>query len=141
MEALLKPLQNDATSGTGKTLTVPDPARMVQFLIRVKGTPMGGEITFECCPMGAAPYLSSGIAWRVMKTLPVPTDIFAVAEYYAGKVSGMFRARISTSYRWRWHSDRMALRWCANRKHQSGIGAGRPLTALRLEEQKRNAVA
>jgi len=51
METLLSPLQLDATSGGGKTLTVPDPARMVRFSIRSKGTPMGGEITFECCPM------------------------------------------------------------------------------------------
>ena len=50
MEAQLDPLHNEATSGTGKTLTVPDPARMVRFIMRVKGTPMGGEITFECCP-------------------------------------------------------------------------------------------
>jgi hypothetical protein len=53
MEALLKPLKLDATSGEGKILTVPDPARMVRFLIKglpTGGTPMGGEITFECCP-------------------------------------------------------------------------------------------
>ena len=31
-----------------------------------------------------------------MKTVPVPTDIGVVTGYYAGKVSGMFRARIST---------------------------------------------
>jgi hypothetical protein len=98
MEAQLDPLQSEATSGAGRTLTVPDPARMVRFLIRVKGTPMGGEITFECCPMDAVPKVSSGIAWRAMKTLPVPTDIFAVAQYYAGKVSGMFRARIPTPF-------------------------------------------
>ena len=57
---------------------------------------MGGEITFECCPMDAVPKVSSGIAWRAMKTVPVPHDIFSPAQYYAGKVSGMFRARIST---------------------------------------------
>ena len=51
MEAQLKPLQVDATRGDGRTLTVPDPERMVRFMIRCKGTPMGGEITFECCPM------------------------------------------------------------------------------------------
>jgi hypothetical protein len=96
MEAQLTPLQLDATSGAGRTLIVPDPARMVRFIIRVKGTPMGGEITFECCPMDAAPKVSSGMVWRAMKTLPVPTDIFAVAQYCAGPASGMFRARIST---------------------------------------------
>jgi hypothetical protein len=37
MEAQLKPLQNEATSGAGKTLTVPDPERIVWFLIRSKG--------------------------------------------------------------------------------------------------------
>jgi hypothetical protein len=96
MEALLKPLHNDATSGTGKILTVPDPERIVRFIIRSKGPVTGGEITFECCPMDAVPKVSSGIAWRAIKTVPVPHDIFSPAQYYAGKVSGMFRARIST---------------------------------------------
>jgi hypothetical protein len=95
MEALLKPLQSDATSGDGKMLTVPAPERIVRFLIRSKGTPMGGEITFECCPMDTVPKVSSGIVWRAMKTVPVPTEIGVAAVHYAGKVSGMFRARIS----------------------------------------------
>jgi hypothetical protein len=69
---------------------------MVRFIIFSKGTPMGGEITFECCPMDTVPKVSPGIAWRAMKTVPVPTDIFSPAQYYAWKVSGMFRARIST---------------------------------------------
>jgi hypothetical protein len=46
--------------------------------------------------MDTVPKVSSGMVWRAMKTVPVPTDIFAVAQYYAGKASGMFRARIST---------------------------------------------
>jgi hypothetical protein len=94
MEALLKPLQNEAKSGVGKTLTVPEPARLVRFIIRSKGPATGGEITFECCPMDTV--VSSGIVWRAMKTVPVPTDIGVVTGYYAGKASGMFRARIST---------------------------------------------
>ena len=57
---------------------------------------MGGEITFECRPMDTVPKVSPGMAWRALKTVPVPTDIGVVTEYYAGKVSGMFRARIST---------------------------------------------
>jgi hypothetical protein len=67
MEAQLEPLQNEATSGAGKTLTVPDPERMVRFIIRRKGTSMGGEITFECCPMdtGQAPKVSTGMVWRI----------------------------------------------------------------------------
>jgi hypothetical protein len=96
MEAQLEPLQNHATSGVGKTLTVPDPARMVRFIIRSKGTPMGGEITFECCPMDTVPKVSTGMVWRALKTVPVPHDIGVVTGYYAGKVSGVFRARIST---------------------------------------------
>lgn len=97
MEARLDPLQSEATSGIGKTLTVPAPERIVQFLIRVKGTPMGGEITFECCPMDTGNTgKAGGLSWRPMKTLPVPTDIGLAAIHYAGKVSGMFRARIST---------------------------------------------
>jgi hypothetical protein len=94
MEEQLEPLQNEATSGDGKTLTVPDPERIVRTL----GNPRGGEITFECCPMNTVPKVSSGIGivWRALKTVPVPHDIFSPAQYYAGKASGMFRARIST---------------------------------------------
>jgi hypothetical protein len=33
MEAQLEPLQNDATSGAGKTLTVPDPERIFDSLV------------------------------------------------------------------------------------------------------------
>jgi hypothetical protein len=51
MERLLSPLQSDATSGVGKTLIVPEPERIVRFLIRSKGSPTGGEIQIECCPM------------------------------------------------------------------------------------------
>ena len=41
--------------------------------------------------------VSSGFVWRQMGApVPVPTDISTVTEYYAGKASGMFRARIST---------------------------------------------
>jgi hypothetical protein len=99
MVAQLETLQNDATSGAGRTLTVPEPERMVYFLIRVKGTPRGGEIQIECCPMntsGSGSGSAQTIVWRQMGApIPVPTDIFSVAEYYAGEVSGMFRARIS----------------------------------------------
>jgi hypothetical protein len=75
METLLSPLQSDATSGVGKTLIVPEPERIVRFLIRGKGPPTGGEITIECCPMDTVPKVSSGIVWRAMKTVPAPTDI------------------------------------------------------------------
>jgi hypothetical protein len=61
MERLLSPLQLDATSGVGKTLIVPEPARTVRFTIRGKGPPTGGEITFECCPM-KAPGIGEGAA-------------------------------------------------------------------------------
>jgi hypothetical protein len=96
----LEPLQSDATSGDGKILTVPDPERIVRFLIRSKGPPTCGEIQIECCPMtpgsgGTGP--GQMTVWRQMGApIPVPTDIGVVAEYYAGKASGMFRARIST---------------------------------------------
>jgi hypothetical protein len=99
MEAQLEPLQNEVTSGAGKTLIVPEPARIVQFLIRSKGSPTGGQIQIECCPM-KAPGSGTGpaqmIVWREMKTVPVPHDIGVAAGYYAGKESGMFRPRIST---------------------------------------------
>jgi hypothetical protein len=37
MERLLSPLQSEATSGAGKTLIVPDPERIVGFLIQMAG--------------------------------------------------------------------------------------------------------
>jgi hypothetical protein len=100
MEAQLDPLQNDATSGVGKTLIVPEPTRTVRFLIRSKGPPTGGQIQIECCPM-KAPGIGEGTAqmtvWRPDGgAISVPTDIGVAAVHYAGKVSGMFRARIST---------------------------------------------
>jgi hypothetical protein len=100
MEAQLAPLQSEAKSGVGKTLTVPEPARLVRFIIRSEGLPTGGEIQIECCPM-KAPGSGTGpaqmIVWRQMGALiPVPTDIGVVCEYCAGEGVGMFRARIST---------------------------------------------
>jgi hypothetical protein len=103
MERLLSPLQSDATSGVGKTLIVPDPERIeriVRFLIRSKGPPTGGEIQIECCPM-KAPGIGEGTmqmtVWRPDGgAISVPTDIGVAAIHYAGRVSGMFRARIST---------------------------------------------
>ena len=35
MEAQLEPLQNEAKSGVGKTLTVPEPARLVRFIMLI----------------------------------------------------------------------------------------------------------
>lgn len=104
MERLLSPLQSDTTSGDGRTLIVPDPERIVRFLIRSKGTPSGGQIQIEYSTMntgqgmGAGPFADpSLIVWRPAGgTISVPTDISVVAEYGAGSVSGMFRARIST---------------------------------------------
>ena len=100
MEAQLAPLQSEAKSGVGKTLVIPEPARIVRFLIRSKGPPTGGEIQIECCPM-KAPGSGTGpaqmIVWRQMGApIPVPTDIGVVAEFFAGEVSGVLRARIST---------------------------------------------
>jgi hypothetical protein len=94
----LDPLQNEAKSGAGKTLVIPEPARTVQFNIRSQGQPAGGEITIECCPM-KAPCSGTGPAqmtvWRpIGAPIPVPTD-FGVAIHYAVG-PGMFRARIST---------------------------------------------
>jgi hypothetical protein len=72
MVAQFDPLQSDATSGAGKTLIVPEPARIVQFLIRSKGPPTGGQIQIESCPMntsqgmGAVPMAGSAIVWRQM---------------------------------------------------------------------------
>ena len=78
---------------------------------------------------GKAPgKVSPGMVWTVMKTLPVPTDIFAVAQYYAGKVSGVFRARISYAHHGRhWCCQCLAPCWCADRKHEQGVGTRRQL--------------
>jgi hypothetical protein len=100
MERLLSPLQLDATTGVGKTLIVPEPERIVRFLIRSKGPPpTGGQIQIECCPM-EAPGSGTGSAQMVWRpdggAISVPTDIGVAAIHYAGKASGMFRARIST---------------------------------------------
>jgi hypothetical protein len=53
MEAQLATLQNEARSGVGKTLIIPEPARTVRFIIRSQGPPTGGEIQIECRPMKA----------------------------------------------------------------------------------------
>jgi hypothetical protein len=47
MESQLEPLQSDATSGVGKTLIVPDPERIVRFLIRSKGAARKNPQTVE----------------------------------------------------------------------------------------------
>jgi hypothetical protein len=104
MEAQLTPLQLDATSGTGRILIVPDPPRMVYFLIRVKGSPMGGQIQIEYSAMNTGPEMGAGpfadpspIVWRPAGgAISVPADIFSVGRYGAGEVSGMFRANILT---------------------------------------------
>ena len=98
MEEQLEPLQNEAKSGVGKTLIIPEPARTVRFIIRSQGPPMGGEIQIECCPM-RAPGSGTGpaqmIVWRQMGApIPVPTDIGVAAEFRAGEAD-MYRARIS----------------------------------------------
>lgn len=88
MGTLLSPLQLDATSGVGETLIVPEPERIVRFLIRSKGPPTGGEITIESCPMTA------------LNTILVPSN--ATTEWFAGAVSGTFHARISQNVTGGW---------------------------------------
>jgi hypothetical protein len=64
MEARLTPLQLDATSGDGRMLIVPDPERIVRFLVRCKGPlrSFGG-------PLGQ-PFLCPPIFLRWLNTVP-----------------------------------------------------------------------
>jgi hypothetical protein len=87
--AQLEPLQNEATKGDGKKLTVPEPARPVRFVIRSQGPATSGEITIE-----QQQALWGKPEWRELQTIPVPNDL-SEATYDAREVSGVFRARIS----------------------------------------------
>jgi hypothetical protein len=87
MEEQLEPLQNEAKSGVGKTLIIPEPARTVRFIIRSQGPTTGGEIQFECCPMKAPGSGTGGpvIVWRPDGgAISVPTDNGVAIHYAVG---------------------------------------------------------
>jgi hypothetical protein len=60
MEAQLEPLQNEARSGMGKTLIIPEPARTVRFIIRSEGPPTGGIRGQKPC-LGSIDALTAGL--------------------------------------------------------------------------------
>jgi len=95
IENVTTALQAFATTGNGLTLTLPDP-RFVTFRVTGNGSITGGQVTIELASMplegGNTPMLSSG--WTALKTIPVPAN--STTEFFAGSVSGMFRARINT---------------------------------------------
>ena len=91
-----KALQVNATTGNGQTLVLPEP-RLVTIRITGNGPITAGQIVVECCPQ-AAPVPGSGsggaMVWEALTTIAAPAN--TTAEYRAGRVSGTFRARIST---------------------------------------------
>ena len=89
MMRVLKPLQDKATAGVGKTLVLPEPRR-IRFLIRGEGSVSAGAVTIECCPEST----KAGKFWMELAMIPVPADN-GLAQYYTEEASGLFRARIS----------------------------------------------
>jgi hypothetical protein len=89
--------QNAATTGLGINQFWSQPG-FATFRITGNGSVTGGAVTIECCPGNAPmtdlPLPGSGTAWTALTTIPVPSN--ATTEYFAGSVSGTFRARIST---------------------------------------------
>ena len=86
-----------ATTGVGLTQFWLEP-RFTTLRITGNGSVSAGQVTIECCPQKTPmiPGASSagGMAWTVLTTIPVPLN--GTTEWFAGSVSGTFRARIST---------------------------------------------
>jgi hypothetical protein len=91
-------LQAFATAGNGLTITLPG-LRFLTFKVQGNGPVTAGQITIECCPqktpMPDSPTSGTGPTWTALTTIPVPSN--ATTEYFAGSVSGTFRARIRTT--------------------------------------------
>src|SRR5438552_4084726 len=90
--------QNAAITGEGLIQFFLEP-RFTTFRITGNGSVSAGAVTIECCPgntsMAATPELSgSATTWSALSTITVPAN--ATKEWFAGIVSGTFRARIST---------------------------------------------
>jgi hypothetical protein len=97
VENVTTALQVNATTGEGFSLFLSEP-RFVTFRIVGNGSIKEGAITIECRP-GNAPMIEvpppvSQPAWTALTTVAVPAN--AATEYATGRVSGTFRARIST---------------------------------------------
>ncbi len=97
LENVTTALQAFAASGNGNTLFLREP-RFVTFRITGNGSVTAGAVSIECCPqntpMTQLPVSGSPPAWTVLATILVPPN--DEVEYFAGSVSGNFRARIST---------------------------------------------
>jgi hypothetical protein len=89
--------QNAATTGVGLTQFFLEP-RFATFRITGNSSVSAGAVTIERCPGNAlmTPTGSSslGATWTALSTSTVPSN--ATTEWFAGIVSGTFRARIST---------------------------------------------
>jgi hypothetical protein len=91
-------LQVNATTGDGFSVILPEP-KYVTFRITGNGTIKAGAITIEYSPQitpvtQQAPLPGSEAFWTALTTMDVPSN--ATIEYFAGRVAGTFRARIST---------------------------------------------
>jgi hypothetical protein len=97
IEDVTTALQAFASAGNGFTLTLRD-ARFLTFKVQGNGNVTAGAVTLECCPQNTpiAPASGSGgaMVWTTLNTIPVPPN--KTTEWFAGSVSGTFRARIST---------------------------------------------
>jgi hypothetical protein len=94
IENVTTALQVNATTGNGvTTLVLPEP-RLVTFKIQGNGPVTAGQITIECCPqntpMSDSPTSGTKPTWTALTTIPVPLN--ATTEWFAGTVSGTFRA-------------------------------------------------
>jgi hypothetical protein len=89
-------LQAFATTGNGLTVTLPGP-RFLTFKIQGNGNVTAGSCAIECCPQNTPIAPGSGsegaMVWTTLTTIPVPAN--KEVSYFAGSVSGTFRARIS----------------------------------------------
>jgi hypothetical protein len=97
IEDVTTALQAFASTGNGFTLTLRD-ARFLTFKVQGNGPVTAGQLTFECCPqktpMTDSPTSGTGTTWTALTTITVPAN--SAVDYFAGSVSGTFRARIST---------------------------------------------
>jgi hypothetical protein len=89
--------QNAATTGVGVTQFFLEPT-FTTFRITANGSVSAGQVIIECCPqktpMTDSPTSGTGTTWTALTTITVPAN--SALEYFAGSVSGTFRARIST---------------------------------------------
>jgi hypothetical protein len=97
IENVTTALQAFATTGNGLTVTLPGP-RFLTFKVQGNGNVTAGAVAIECCPQDTSISPGSGsggaMVWTTLNTIPVPAN--KTTEWFAGSVSGTFRARIIT---------------------------------------------